>query len=141
MTESVNRLSPSRAAIAKSGAGLPPGTYRRPVLVSSVYDVQVPPPLMGMPDAFFQVAVLSGDAPCGPRVASPSARGTRKNSQTTLPVLASSAYMRPLPPLKSPPALPTNTRPSQAIGADDTTSPSFGFAIVVCQIRLPVLKS
>src|SRR5262245_10571396 len=127
--------------MAKSGAGLPPGTYSRPVFVSSVYDVQVPPPLMGMPDAVFQVDAFSGDAPCGPRVASPSARGTRKNSQTILPVLASSAYMRPLPPLKSPPALPTKTKPSQAIGADGTVSPSFASAILASQTRLPVLKS
>ena len=67
--------------------------------MSSVYDVQVPPPLIGMPGAFFQVDMSSGEAPTGPRAASPSALGTRKNSQTILPVFASSAYMCPLPPL------------------------------------------
>src|SRR5215470_1455340 len=138
MTESVKRLSPSRAPTTKSGAGLPPGTYSRPVLVSSVYDVQVPPPVIGMPGAFFHVDVSSGVVPCGPRIVSPSILGTRKNSQTILPVLASSAYICPLPPLKSPPALPTKTRPFQAIGADGTVSPRFGSAIVVSHIRLPV---
>src|SRR5215475_15868199 len=117
--------------MAKSGAGLPPGTYSNPVSGSSVYDVQVPPPLIGMPGAFFQVDVLSGVAPSGPRAKSLSVLGTRNNSQTILPVFTSSAYMRPLPPLKSPPALPTKTRPSQAIGADGTDSPRFGSAIVV----------
>src|SRR5262245_48528919 len=104
--------------MAKSGAGFPPGTYSCPVFVSSVYDVQVPPPLIGMPGAFFHVDASSGVAPSGPRTVSPSVLGTRKNSHTTLPVFASSAYVHPLPPLKSPPALPTKTRPSQAIGAD-----------------------
>ena len=56
---------------------------------------------------------------------SPSTWGTRKVSQTILPVFASSANIWPLPPLKSPPALPTKTRPSQAIGADGTVSPKF----------------
>ena len=100
-----------------------------------------PPPLIGMPGPFFQVDVSSGVAPSGPRTVSPSALGTRKNSQTILPVFASSANMCPLPPLKSPPALPTKTRPSEAIGAAGTDSPTLGSAIVVAQISLPVLKS
>src|SRR6187397_1641692 len=98
-TESVKRFSPSRAPEAKSGAGLPPGTYSKPFLISRVYEVQVPPPLMGMPCAFFQVDASSGDLPTGPRTASPSTFGTRKNCQTILPVFPSSAYTLPLPPL------------------------------------------
>src|SRR5262249_48621174 len=82
-----------------------------------------------MPGSFFQVEALSGLAPNGPRTASPSLLGTRKNSQTILPVFASSANMCPLPPLKSLPALPTKTRPFQAIGADGTDSPWLASAI------------
>ena len=99
------------------------------------------PPLIGIPGALFQVDVSSGEAPCGPRTISPSVFGTRKNSQTILPVLASSANMCPLPPFASPPALPMKTRPSQAIGAAETNSPLLASAIVVAQMRLPVLKS
>src|SRR6185295_1623506 len=140
-TESVKRFSPSRAPEAKSGAGLPPGTYSEPFLRSRVYEVQVPPPLMGMPGALFQVLPSSGDLPTGPRTMSPSALGTRKNCQTILPVFPSSAYTLPLPPLKSPPALPTYTRPSDAIGAEGTDSPRFGSQIEVSHTCLPVLKS
>ena len=99
------------------------------------------PPLIGIPGALFQVEVSSGEGPSGPRAMSPSTLGARKNSQTTLPVLASSANMWPLPPLASPPALPMETRPFQAIGAAETNSPRLASAIVVAQTRLPVLKS
>src|SRR5271169_3510458 len=127
--------------MSKSGAGLPTGIYKSPAVGSKVGAAQAPPPLIGAPGMFFQVELSSGDAPCGPRTGSPSDLGTRKNSQTILPVLASSAYMRPLPPLKSPPALPMKTRPFQAIGAAGTASPFFTSAIVVSHSRLPVLKS
>src|SRR5580704_16189233 len=127
--------------MSKSGAGLPTGTYKCPVAGSKVAEVQAPPPLIGAPGTFSQVELLSGDPPCGPRTVSPSDLGTRKNSQTILPVLASIAYMRPFPPLKSPPALPTNTRPFHAIGAAGTASLFFTSAIVVSHRRLPVLKS
>src|SRR6516164_4279856 len=119
--------------MAKSGAGLPTGTYRRPLSGSRVNDVQAAPPLMGIPGGFFQVEVSSGDAANGPRTSSPSSLGTRKNSQTMLPVFASSANMCPFGPLKSPPALPMKTRPFQAIGAAGTVSPLFPSAIVVSQ--------
>src|SRR6516165_7813771 len=127
--------------LSKSGAGLPTGTYKSPVAGSRVVEVQAPPPLIGAPGMFFQVEVLSGEAPSGPRTVSPSVLGTRKNCHTIFPVLASSAYTCPLAPLKSPPALPMKTRPSQAIGAAGTLSPFFTSAIVVSQSRLPVLKS
>src|SRR5262245_60240799 len=127
---------------AKSGAGLPPGTYNNPVSGSKVYEVQVAPPVIGTPwSELPHVDTLRGDAPSGPRVGSPSAFGTRQNSHTILPVVTSSAYMRPFAPLMSPPALPTTTNPFQAIGAAGAVSPSFGSPIVVAQIRLPVLKS
>ena len=109
--------------------------------MSRVYDVQFPPPLIGIPGAFCQLDVLSAVLPSGPRTVSPSVLGTRKNSQTIVPVFASSANMWPLPPLKSPPALPTKTRPFQAIGAAGTDSPWSLSAIAVAQICLPVLKS
>src|SRR5215468_8054497 len=140
-TEPVKRLSPWRTLLSKSGPGLPTGTYRSPVAGSRVVEVQAPPPLIGAPGIFFQVEVLSGEAPSGPRTVSPSVLGTRKNCHTILPVLVSSAYMRPLPPLKSPPALPMKTRPFHAIGAAGTLSPFDGSAIGVSQSRLPVLKS
>src|ERR1700730_12816472 len=125
--------------MSKSGAGFPTGTYKSPVAGSKVAEVQVPPPPIGAPGTFFQVELSSGDAPWGPRTVSPSALGTRKNSHTILPVLASSAYMGPFPPLKSPPAVPTKTRPCQAIGAAGTASLFFTSAIVVSHRRLPVL--
>src|SRR5437762_3154972 len=53
---------PSRAPEAKSGAGLPPGTYSNPFLTSSVYEVQAPAPLMGIFAALFQVDPSSGAA-------------------------------------------------------------------------------
>src|SRR5271169_5960393 len=98
-TESEKRLLPSRAPEAKSGAGLPPGTYNRPFFTSRVYEVQVPAPLMGKPGAIFQVDVSSGVAPKGPSTSSPGTCGARKNSQTILPVFPSSANTCPLPPL------------------------------------------
>src|SRR5262249_21442562 len=122
-TEPVKSLSPCRTLLSKSGAGLPTGTYKRPLAGSKVVEVQFPPPVIGAPGTFFQVDVSSGEVPSGPRTVSPSVLGTRKNCHTILPVLASSAYMCPLAPLKSPPALPMKTRPSQAIGATGTTSP------------------
>src|SRR5262245_3428372 len=140
-TGPVKRLPPWRTLLSKSGAGLPTGTYKSPEAGSKVVEVQVPPPLIGTPGTLFQVDVSSGVAPSGPRTVSPSVLGTRKNCHTILPVLASSAYIFPLPPLKSPPALPTKTRPSQAIGAAGTASPLFTSPIVVSQSRLPVLKS
>src|SRR5437868_5259659 len=109
--------------------------------MSSVYEVQVPPPLIGMSGALFHDFSSSGDLPTGPRTTSPSVLGTRKNCQTTLPVFASSPYTLPLPPLKSPPALPTYTRPSHAIGDDGTDSPRFGSQIGVSHTCLPVLNS
>src|SRR5215469_18984777 len=120
--------------MSKSGAGWPTGTYKRPVAGSKVDDVQAPPPLIGAPGPFFQVELSSGEVPSGPRTVSPSVLGTRKNCQTILPVLASRAYMCPLAPLKSPPALPTKTRPFQAIGAAGTVSPLLTSPIVVSQI-------
>src|SRR5215813_4231917 len=117
------------------------GTYRSPVAGSKVVDVHVPPPVIGTPGIFFQVEVSNGQAPAGPRTTSPSLLGTRKNCHTILPVLASSAYICPLAPLKSPPALPMKTRPSQAIGAAGTFSFFAGSPIGVSQSRLPVLNS
>jgi hypothetical protein len=55
-----------RASGTKSGAGLPPGTYSSPVLVSRVKDVQSHPPVMGIPGRFFQVDPTSGEVPTGP---------------------------------------------------------------------------
>src|SRR5262249_38441562 len=100
------------------------------------YDVQVPPPLIGMPDAFFHVDMLSGDAPSGPRIGSPSALGIRKNSQTILPVFASSANMCPLPPLKSPPALPTKRSPRRSAPTAPTryvSRPQLSFPKFACR--------
>lgn len=57
------------------------------------------------------------------------------------PLAASSAYMRPFTPLLSPPAVPMNTMPFQAIGADGVDSPNMGLATEVSHKRLPVLKS
>src|SRR5262249_28656723 len=94
-TEPVKRLSPWRTPLSKSGAGLPTGTYNSPVAGSKVVDVHMPPPVIGTPGIFFQVEVSSGEAASGPRTTSPSLLGTRKNCHTILPVLASSAYMRP----------------------------------------------
>ena len=48
--------------------------------------------------------------------------------------------MRPLTPLTSPPALPTKTRPCQAIGAAGTDSPFLGSAMVVAQRRFARLE-
>src|SRR5215813_463184 len=140
-TEPVKRLSPWRTPLSKSGAGLPTGTYKSPEAGSKVVDVHMPPPVIGTPGIFFQVKVSSGEAPSGPRTTSPSLLGTRKNCHTILPVLASSAYMCPLAPLKSPPALPTKTRPSQAIGAAGAFSFFVESPIGVSHSRLPVLKS
>jgi len=123
------------------GRRIAAGNVEQAGVGSSVYDVQVPPPLIGMPGAFFQVEVLSGVFPSGPRIVSPSRTGTRKNSQTILPVFASSANIWPFPSFMSPPAFPTKTRPSDAIGAAGTDSPCFTSAMVVSQIRLPVSKS
>src|SRR5215469_731979 len=135
--ESVKRLSPWRMLLSKSGAGLPTGTYKSPEAGSKVVEVQVAPPVIGAPGTFFQVEVSSGEAPSGPRTVSPSVLGTRKNCHTILPVLASSAYMCPLPPLESPPALPMKTRPLHTIGAAGTLSPFVVSAIGVSQRRLP----
>ncbi len=56
-----------------------------------------------------------------------------------LPVAASKAYIRPFTPLLSPPALPMNTNPFQAIGAAGTDSPLAGSAMLVDQSGLPFL--
>jgi hypothetical protein len=57
------------------------------------------------------------------------------------PVAASSAYMRPVTPNTSPPALPMNTMPFQAIGAAGTVSPRFGSAICTSHSVRPVRAS
>src|SRR5262252_3472221 len=124
-------------AVVEVGRGIP---YRN-IQESKVDDVQAAPPLIGAPGMFFQVEVSSGELPSGPRTVSPSVLGTRKNCHTIFPVLASSAYMCPLPPLKSLPALPMKTRPFHTIGAAGTLSPFVVSAIGVSQSRLPVLKS
>ncbi len=49
--------------------------------------------------------------------------------------------MRPFTPLESPPALPMNTRPFQAMGAAGALSPLAGSPMAVTQSRLPVLAS
>src|SRR5580693_7762441 len=76
-TEPLKRLSPWRTLLSKSGPGLPTGTYRSPVAGSKVVDVHMPPPVIGAPGMVFQVEVLSGEAPSGPRTVSPSTLGTR----------------------------------------------------------------
>src|SRR5580692_8944975 len=71
------KFSPCRGALAKSGAGLPPGTYKSPLTGSSEYEVQVAPPVMGVPAAFFHVPAFGAPpGACGPRAASPDAFGT-----------------------------------------------------------------
>src|SRR5262245_62272219 len=80
-TEPEYRFDPSRKLVAKSGAGLPPGTYNNPVSGSKLYEVQVAPPVIGTPCSELpHVDTLRGDAPSGPRVGSPDRKSTRLNS-------------------------------------------------------------
>jgi len=55
-TELVNRLSPGRAEVRKSGAGLPTDTNSSCVRVSRAYDVHMPPPPRAAVSGMRQVA-------------------------------------------------------------------------------------
>ena len=106
-----------------------------------MYDVQVAPPLIGNPGALPQVDLSSGEAPCGPAGRIALGLGNEEELPHDFAGFGVERVHAPLAALGVAPRVAdeNQTVPGDRSGGDEFALPQS--AIVVRQIRLPVLKS